>query len=77
MGALDFVGQEDGFGYFAEGFAALAALALEGKVGVFFADLEIALEDAFGALHGFARVELFGEFGVCAFEASEFDFRAD
>jgi hypothetical protein len=52
-------------------------LALEGEVGVFFGELEIALEDAFGAFHGFARVKLFGEFGVGAFEACEFDFGAD
>ncbi len=76
-GALDFVGEDDGFGDFAEGFAALAGLALEREVGFFFAELEIALQDALGAFHGFAGVELLGKFGVGAFEAGEFDFGTD
>ena len=75
--ALDFVGENDGFGHFAHGFAPLAALALEREIGFFFAELEVALEDSLGAFHGFARVELFGQFGVGAFEAREFNFGTD
>ena len=77
MRALDFFGKNDGLGYLAHGFAPLTALALECEISFFFAELEIALEDSLGAFHGFARVELFGEFGVGAFEACEFNFGTD
>jgi len=50
---------------------------LECEICFFFGQLQIALEDTFGALEGFAGAELFGEFGVGTFEASHLDFSAD
>jgi len=55
----------------------LAALALEGEVGLLLGEAEVALQDAFGALHEFAGFELLGEVGIFAFEAGHLDFGAD
>jgi hypothetical protein len=41
--ALDFVAEDDGLGDFLHGAAFLAALALQGKIGLLFCEAEFAL----------------------------------
>jgi hypothetical protein len=77
LGALYFFAQDNGFGYGAHGHAALAALLLEHKVSLLFAQAQIALEDAFAALDDFAGLELLAEVRIFVFEAGHFDFGAD
>src|ERR1700727_447706 len=71
------VAEHNGFSDFLHGLAFLAALALQGKVGLFFVETEVALQNAFGALDNLAGLQLFGESGVCILKASKFDFRSD
>jgi hypothetical protein len=75
--ALDFVAEDDGFGHVFHGAAFLATLALEGEIGLFLGEAEVALQDAFGAFDEFAGLELLREVGVFALEAGHFDFGAD
>jgi len=56
--AADVVAQDDRFGNFFHGAALLAALALDGQVGLLFVQSKISLQDAFRALDYFARLQL-------------------
>ena len=76
-GAFYFFGENDGFGDLLHGFAGLAALLLDGEVGVFFCRVHVALKDAFGAFQELAGFEALRELGVGGFQARHLDFGAD
>jgi hypothetical protein len=76
-GAFYFFGEDDGFGDLLHGFAGLAALLLDGEVGVLFGGVHVALQDAFGAFEELAGFQALGELGVGGFQARHFDFCAD
>src|SRR5271169_623557 len=63
-GAFYFFGEDDGFGDLLHGFAGLAALLLESQVGLLFGDVQVALQDAFGAFQELASFQALGELGV-------------
>jgi hypothetical protein len=73
----DFVVEENRFGYFTHGLPSLPALALQRQVGFVFADLQVALHNSLGALHDFARLQPCRKLHVFAFQACQFDFRAN
>lgn len=73
---LHIFAEDDCFGEFFHGLATLAALLLEGEVGLFLGEMEFALQDALGALDDFARLEAFGEQRIFRFEPRQLDFRS-
>ena len=75
--AFYFFGENYGFSDLLHGFAGLAALLLDGEVGVFFGGVHVALQDAFGAFQELAGFQALGELGVGRFQARHFDFGAD
>jgi len=72
-----FVAQHNRLGNFLHRFALLAALALERQVGLLFVQSQIALQNAFGAFHDLASLELFGESYVCFLQPCQLNFRSD
>jgi hypothetical protein len=58
--SLELFAEDDGLRDLFHGFAALAAFTLQGEVGVLFAELEVALQDALGALQQRPRLEPLG-----------------
>ena len=58
--ALHFVGHNERFSDLLHGFAALPALLLQRKVGAFFIESQVALQNAFGAFDQLTGLEFFG-----------------
>src|SRR5262245_51487264 len=62
------VADEDGLGDLLLGLAALAALALDGEIRLFFRDAQVALQDALRALDDFPLLEPLRELAVLGLE---------
>src|SRR5687767_414982 len=77
LAAAQLVAEDDRLGDLLLGLAPLPALALDGQVGLFFSDAQIALQDALGAIDDFSRLEPLGQLGVLDLEARHLDLGAD
>src|SRR4030095_6391838 len=75
--AVEIIGQQDGLSDVPLGSPPLPALSLDGEIRVFFADAEIPLQDAFGAIDDLARFEPLRQLTVRALEPRELDLGAD
>jgi hypothetical protein len=75
-GTFDVVAKNNRFRDFFHRFAALPALPLQRDVGFLFAQLQIPLQDSFGALDDLPGLQLFGKLGILSLEPRHFNFRA-
>src|SRR6266851_8622841 len=75
-GTFHVVAQDDRFRDFFHRFAPLAALPLQRDIGLLLAQLQIPLQDSFGALDDLPGLQLFGKLRVLSLESSHFDLGA-
>ena len=71
------IAENDGVGDLLHRTPPLLAFPLQHDVGLFFGDVQIALQNSFGAFHQFAGFKKAGQLRVLAFEAGHLDFCAD
>jgi hypothetical protein len=72
---FDVVAKNNRFRDFFHRFAALPALPLQRDVGFWLAQLQIPLEDSFGAFDDLPGLQLFGKLGILSLEPRHFNFR--
>src|SRR5216683_2157200 len=73
---VEFVGEEYGLCDLPYGFALLPAVLFQRKVGLFFAEIHLALQDSFGPLHELAIFQLPGHLRLFGLHPGQFQLRA-
>jgi len=73
---LQIFAEDDCFGDFLHGLLPLPASSLRSQTGVFFTELQIALQNSFGALDDFSGFEAFQELRVVASDPRSLDLGA-